>query len=57
MIEKEFKGTGDIPSGFSLRYFLFVEKKKVPKWLSKPGQGVNARFVRAEDTWMVGNYL
>jgi len=29
--EKEFKGTGDIPSGFSLRLFLFAEKKKEPK--------------------------
>jgi len=31
MREEEFKGTGDIPSGFSLQYFLFAEKKKVSK--------------------------
>ncbi|HPA64889.1 MAG TPA: hypothetical protein PLM72_10745 [Spirochaetota bacterium] len=40
MREKEFKGTGDIPSGFSLRYFLFADKKKVPK----PGKGRGTPF-------------
>jgi len=29
--EKEIKGTGDIPSAFSLRYFLLGNQKKVPK--------------------------
>jgi len=28
MREKEFKGTGDIPSGFSLRAFFLPRKKK-----------------------------
>jgi len=31
MKEKEIKGSGDIPSGFSLRYFLFAEKKESTK--------------------------
>jgi len=35
MREKEVKGTGDIPSGFSLRFFLLGAQKKEPK----PGKG------------------
>jgi len=41
MREKEVKGTGDIPSAFSLRFFLLGAQKKEPK----PGKGRETPFV------------
>jgi len=39
MRENDFKGSGDIPSAFSLRFFLLGAQKKEPKpgkWRGTP---------------------